>query len=65
MKLTNNPAWSQKLQSLRSYVASALATLDHDDLEEDDCWENLEGDLNSALEFVRQVLAKTKQQGSF
>jgi hypothetical protein len=65
MKLTNNPAWNQKLRSLRSYVASALATLDHDDLEEDDSWENLEGDLNSALEFVRQVLAKRKQQGSF
>ena len=61
MKLTNNPAWNQKLLSLRSYVASALATLDHDDLEEDDAWENLEGDLNSALGFARQVLAKRKK----
>lgn len=61
MKLTNNPAWNQKLRRLWSYVASALATLDHDDLEED-AWDNLEGDLNSALGFVRQVLAKRKRQ---
>ncbi len=40
MKLTNNSAWNKRLRSLRSYVASALATLDHDDLESDDPWEN-------------------------
>jgi len=57
MKLTNNPAWNKRLRTLRSFVASALATLDHDDLEGDDPWENLEGDLSSALECVRQVLA--------
>jgi hypothetical protein len=57
MKLTNNPAWNKRLRSLRGYVASAAATLDHDDLEGDDPWENLEGDLNCALECVRQVLA--------
>lgn len=60
MKLTNNPAWNKQLRTLRSYVASALATLDHDDLEEDDPWENLEGDLGCALEVARQVLAKRK-----
>lgn len=58
MKLTNNPAWNQKLLSLRSYIVCALATLDHDDLEEDDPWENLEADLTSALAFVRQVLGR-------
>ena len=58
MRLTNNPPWIEKLRTLRSHVASALATLDHDDLEEDDPWENLEGDLSSALECVQQVLAR-------
>jgi hypothetical protein len=36
MRVTNNPAWNARLRTLRSHVASALATLDHDDLEEDD-----------------------------
>ena len=62
MKRTNNPVWNKRLWGLRSYVASALATLDHDDLEGDDPWENLEGDLASALECIRRVLAARTEE---
>ncbi len=47
--------WETTLQQLRSFIFSAATTIQDDDLEGDDAWENLEWDLNKALEIVHNV----------